>query len=62
MDKLDNHLDPCMKWSYHPAILATMKLARNKMNHYYSITNLSSAYRIVLGRCQFFFRVIIIDY
>ena len=27
MDKLNNHLNPCMKWSYHPAVLAAMKLA-----------------------------------
>ena len=62
MDKLDNHLNSSMKQSYHHAILAAMKLVHNKINHYYSMTDLSSAYQIALGKCLFFFCVIIIDY
>ena len=60
--KLDNHLNSSMKRSYHPAILAAMKLACNKINRYYSMTDLSSAYRIAMGKCRFFFHVIIIHY
>jgi hypothetical protein len=50
MDKLDNHLNPNSKQPYHPAILAAMKLARNKLNRYYSMTDLSSAYRIAMSK------------
>ena len=49
MDKLDNHLNPNMKKLYHPVIQAVMKLARKKINHYYSLTDLSSAYKIAMG-------------
>jgi hypothetical protein len=50
MDKLDTHLNPCTQQSYHPAILAAMKLARNKINQYYSMTDLLSLYRIAMGK------------
>jgi len=50
MDKLDNHLNPSTQQPYHPAIKATMKLARNKINRYYSMTDLSSAYRIAMSK------------
>ena len=48
MDKLDNNLNPDTKRTYHPAILAAMKLAHHKINHYYSITDVSSIYRIAM--------------
>ena len=51
MDKIDNHLNPTMKKPYHPAIQATMKLARKKLNRYYSMTDLSVAYWIAMGNC-----------
>ena len=49
MDKLDNHLNPHTKQPYHPAIKAAMKLACKKINRYYSLTDLSSVYRIAMG-------------
>jgi hypothetical protein len=49
MDKLDNHLNPQAKRQYHPAIIAAMKLAHKKINHYYSLTDLSAMYRIAMG-------------
>ena len=49
MDKLNNHLNPATKKPYHPAIQAAVKLARNKLNWYYSMTDLSSAYQIAMG-------------
>jgi hypothetical protein len=50
MDKLNNHLNPHTQRPYHPAIQAAMTLARNKLNRYYSMTDLSSAYRIAMGK------------
>jgi hypothetical protein len=50
MDKLDNHLNPATNKPYDPAIQAAMKLARKKLNRYYSMTDLSSAYRIAMGK------------
>ena len=50
MDKLDSHLNPHMKKPYHLAIQAAMKLAHKKINCYYSMTDLSSAYRIMVGK------------
>ena len=44
MDKLNNHLNPTTKKPYHPAIQVAMKLVHKKINHYYSMTDLSSAY------------------
>jgi len=61
MDKLNNHLNPHTKQSYYPAILTTMNHAYNKINCYYSMTDLSSAYQIAMGKCWFFFCVMIID-
>jgi hypothetical protein len=48
MDRLDNHLSPHSKKPYHPAIQAAMKLARKKINRYYSMTDISSTYRIAM--------------
>jgi len=49
MDKLNNALDPRSKKPYHPAIKAAMKLARAKLDRYYSMTDLSHLYRIAMG-------------
>ena len=48
MDKLDQHLRPSSKAPYCASIITTMKLAKNKMNHYYSLTDSSSTYRITM--------------
>lgn len=50
MDKLTNNLSPLSKAPYHRSILAAMKLARRKLDRYYSLTDLSSAYRIAMGK------------
>ena len=44
MDKLDDYLNPNTKKAYHPAIQAAMCLTWKKINHYYAMTDLSSAY------------------
>jgi hypothetical protein len=44
MDKLNSTLDPRTKKAYHPAIKTAMKLARAKLNRYYSMTDLSHLY------------------
>jgi len=49
MDKLDSHLNPNTNKPYHPAIQAVMKLAHKKINHYYLLMDLSSAYQIAMG-------------
>jgi hypothetical protein len=48
MDRLTSSLNNATKRPYHPAILAAMKLARKKMDRYYSLTDSSSAYRIAM--------------
>jgi hypothetical protein len=53
MDKLDSHLNPHTKKPYHPAIQAAVRLARKKINRYYSLTDLSSVYRIAMGKSIF---------
>ena len=62
MDKLDNNLNPNTKTPYHPAILAAMKLARRKINRYYSITDASSVYHMAMGAlsCSIFIMQLII--
>jgi len=50
MDKLDGHLNPHTKKPYHPAIRVAIRLARKKLNRYYSLTDLSSVYRIAMGK------------
>ena len=60
MDRLDSHLNPRTNQLYHPAIQATMELARKKMNHYYSMTDLSSAYQIAMGKQHAFLLSIIV--
>ena len=44
MDKLDDHLNSRTGQPYHPAIQAAMKLVHNKINWYYLMSNLLSAY------------------
>ena len=48
MDRLTDSLNTVTKKPYHVAIKAAMKLARAKMNRYYSLTDSSSAYRIAM--------------
>jgi hypothetical protein len=55
MDRLDNHLNPATQKPYHPAIQAAMKLACKKLNRYYSMTDVSSAYRIAMGKQVIYF-------
>jgi hypothetical protein len=49
MDRLDSNLNPTSHAMYHPAVITAMRLARNKMNRYYSASDDSSAYRIAMG-------------
>ena len=53
MDKLDAQLNPRKKTVYHPAIIATMSLARKKLNRYYELTDLSDPYHIAMGKCRY---------
>jgi hypothetical protein len=48
MDRLTEGLDPQTKTAYHPGIIAALKLARKKMNRYYSLTDASMVYRIAM--------------
>ena len=48
MDKLDQHLRPSSKVLYCASIIAAMRLAKNKMNHYYSLMDSSSMYHITM--------------
>jgi len=48
MDRLTDNLNQQTRKPYHPAITAAMKLARNKMDHYYSLTDSSNTYRIAM--------------
>ena len=50
MDKLTNHLHPSSNESYHVSIIAAMKLARKKLDRYYSLTDLASPYRIAMSK------------
>jgi hypothetical protein len=50
MDRLHNTLNLQTKEKYHPSILVAIKLAQKKMNQYYSKTDLSSVYRIAMGK------------
>jgi hypothetical protein len=48
MDWLTDSLNQQTGKSYHPSITAAMKLARKKMDQYYSLTDLSNTYRIAM--------------
>jgi hypothetical protein len=60
MDRLNVALNRQTKQPYHPAIKSVMKLAANKLNRYYSLTDNSTIYRVVMGMFspQFFAAVI----
>jgi hypothetical protein len=49
MDQMENKLHPRTNKPLHPAIVSAMKLAHLKLNRYYSLTDLSSIYRIAMG-------------
>jgi hypothetical protein len=48
MDRLTDTLNRRTRKPYHPAITAAMKLARKKMDRYYSLTDDSKTYRIAM--------------
>ena len=48
MDWLTNHLNYKTGNAYHSSLAATMKLARKKMDRYYSLTDSSNVYRIAM--------------
>lgn len=48
MDRLTSHLNPKTGKEFPAALVEAMKLARKKMNRYYSLTNNSIAYRIAM--------------
>jgi len=48
MDQLTDSLNQQTGKAYHPSITAAMKLARKKMDGYYSLTDSSNTYRIVM--------------
>lgn len=48
MDRITSHLNYQTGKVYHPSIAAAMKLARKKMDRYYSLTDSSSTYRIAM--------------
>lgn len=48
MDELTDTLDSGTERPYHPAITAAIKLARKKMDRYYSLTDDSYVYRIAM--------------
>jgi hypothetical protein len=56
------HLNPAMQKLYHLAIQAAMKLAHKKLNWYYSMTDLSSAYWIAMGKQVIFFSYTCADF
>jgi hypothetical protein len=48
MDQLTNTLNKQTGEVYHPSLVAVMKLIHKKMDHYYSLSNSSSTYCIVM--------------
>jgi hypothetical protein len=48
MDRITSNLNYQTGKVYHPALLAAMKLARKKMDCYYSLTDSSRVYRIAM--------------
>ena len=48
MDRIMSNLNNQTGKAYHPSLAAAMKLARNKMDRYYLLTDSSSAYRIAM--------------
>jgi hypothetical protein len=48
MDRITSQLNYQTGKAYHPSLAAAMKLARKKMDRYYSLTDLSNVYRIAM--------------
>jgi hypothetical protein len=48
MDQLTNTLNKRTGEVYHPSLVAAIKLACKKMDHYYSLTDSSSIYHIAM--------------
>ena len=48
MDCITNSLNQRTGMTYHPAIIAAMKLVSKKMDRYYSLTDSSPIYRIAM--------------
>ena len=48
MDKLTDDLDAKSEKTFHPSIIAALKLARKKLNRYYSLTDNSATYRVAM--------------
>ena len=48
MDRLTDGLNYKSGKAYHPSLAAAMKLARKKMDRYYSLTDSSAVYRIAM--------------
>ena len=48
MDRITSNLNNQTGKAYHPSLAAAMKLARKKMDRYYSLTDSSNAYRIAM--------------
>lgn len=51
MDTLTDSLNKHTNTNYYPTIVASMKLAKKKMDRYYSLTDSSEVYRIAMGKC-----------
>ena len=59
MDRIDSHLNAhAGNRSLHPSIVAAMKLAKLKLNRYYSLTDMSSIYRIAMSMVFLFLPVV----
>jgi hypothetical protein len=52
MDRLTNHLNYKTGKVHHRSLMSAMKLARKKMDRYYSLTDSSSVYRIAMGEAS----------
>jgi len=48
MDRITSNLNNQTGKAYHPSLTAAMKLARKKMDRYYSLTDSSDIYRIAM--------------
>ncbi len=48
MDRISSNLNNQTGKAYHPSLAAAMKLARKKMDRYYSLTDSSNTYRIAM--------------
>jgi hypothetical protein len=48
MDRITSNLNTRTGKAYHPSLTAAMKLARKKMDHYYSLTDSSDVYHIAM--------------